>query len=156
MNQEDYERIRLYLKQYTDCKSRQNELKRRREQLEIELRNPLKGSGYSSMPSGRKTSEGAAAIVLMIAEIEDDILVQHEDMVKRLLEITQVISEVPSETRGRRILELRYIDGCRWENICKKMYISRRQAQRDEKVALDRLLSMGWVQERIEKYIAAS
>lgn len=156
MEREEYEKIRLYLKQYTDCRNRQNELKRRRAQLEIELRNPLQSSGYSAMPSGRRLSEGAASVVLMIAEIEDDILMEHEEMVRRLLEITQVINEVPSGTRGRRILELRYIDGCRWETICKKMYISRRQAQRDERAAFDRLLAMGWVRQRIEKYIAAS
>lgn len=149
----DYERIRLYLGQYTACKRRKRELQQRRAELEEEMKNPLQSNGYSAMPSGRKIGEGAASVVLMIAEIEDDILLQHEQMVKRLLEITKVIGEVPSGTRGRNILELRYIDGYRWEVICKKMYISRRQAQRDEKAALDRLLSMGWVRERVDKFI---
>ena len=118
---EEYERIRLYLGQYTACKRRKKELKRRREDLEEEMKNPLQAAGYSAMPSGRKLSDGAASIPLMIAQIEDDLLAEQELMTKRLFEITQVIGEVPSHTRGRSILEHRYIDGYGMKTICRKM-----------------------------------
>lgn len=153
---EEYEKIRLYLGQYTACKRRKKELKRRREDLEEEMKNPLQAAGYSAMPSGRKLSDGAASIPLMIAQIEDDLLAEQELMTKRLFEITQVISEVPSETRGRSILEFRFIDGMGWKTVCKKMYISKSQGLRDEQKALDRLLDMEWVRNRVEEYIEAS
>ena len=153
---EEYERIRLYLGQYTACKRRKKELKRRREDLEEEMKNPLQAAGYSAMPSGRKLSDGAASIPLMIAQIEDDLLAEQELMTKRLFEITQVIGEVPSHTRGRSILEHRYIDGYGMKTICRKMFISRSQANRDECAALDRLLDMEWVRERVDKFIEAS
>ena len=108
------------------------------------------------MPSGRKLSDGAASIPLMIAQIEDDLLAEQELMTKRLFEITQVISEVPSETRGRSILEFRFIDGMGWKTVCKKMYIIKSQGLRDEQKALDRLLDMEWVRNRVEEYIEAS
>lgn len=153
---EEYENIKLYLGQYTACKRRKKELKRRRAELEEEMKNPLQSAGYSAMPSGRKLSDGAASIPLMIAQIEDDLLAEQELMTKRLFEITQVINEVPSTTRGRSILEFRYIDGWGMKTICKKMFISRMQANRDERMALDRLLDMEWVRDRVEKFLDAS
>lgn len=153
---EEYERIRLYLGQYTACKRRKKELKRRREDLEEEMKNPLQAAGYSAMPSGRKLSDGAASIPLMIAQIEDDLFAEQELMTKRLFEITQVISEVPGETRGRSILEFRFIDGMGWKTVCKRMYISKSQGLRDEQKALDWLLDMEWVRKRVDEYIEAS
>ena len=153
---EEYEKIRLYLGQYTACKRRKKELKRRREDLEEEMKNPLQAVGYSAMPSGRKLSDGAASIPLMIAQIEDDLLAEQELMTKRLFEIIQVIGEVQSHTRGRSILEHRYIDGYGMKTICRKMFISKSQANRDECAALDRLLDMEWVRERVDKFIEAS
>ncbi len=53
------------------------------------------------------------------------------------LRIVQELIDGVSAPEGRELLELRYLCGCKWEDVAARMHYERRQSQRIHKAALE-------------------
>jgi hypothetical protein len=65
-----------------------------------------------------------------------------------------ILDYLDPNSRGRQILEYKYIDGFTWYTISKKMYLSRPQCFRSRDEALADLLEYKRVQKILEDYAA--
>ena len=95
---------------------------RRKKQLEelqalaTSMGSPSTGDRVQSSPSGDKMS----GIVARWVDLEQDIAVMIDDLVNLKNRIIGEIYQLDDE-RYIRILEMRYVDGDRWEQIAKDM-----------------------------------
>lgn len=145
-----------YLSQYRKCIDRKKSLEGRRRDIIKEFDNPLKGVSYDGMPHGSGESLGCAALSFRLDEINTRIKDQMEKSVKVLAEIMDVIEFLPENSTERAIVEHRYIDRFRWEQICKVEHISRTPATRYWKKGLYQLLEFKKVQKILREYEKAT
>lgn len=153
---EDAVLLDRYLGQYKKCIERKKSLERRRNDIIKEFDNPLKGISYDGMPHGSGESLGCAALSFRLDEINTRIKEQMEKSVKVLAEIMDVIEFLPENSTERAIIEHRYIDRFRWEQICKVEHISRTPATRYWKKGLYQLLEFKKVQKILWDYEKAT
>lgn len=145
-----------YLSQYRKCIERKKSLEGRRNDIIKEFDNPLKGISYDGMPHGSGESLGCAVLSFRLDEINTRIKEQMEKSVKVLAEIMDVIDFLPENSTERAIVEHRYIDRFRWEQICKTEHISRTPATRYWKKGLYQLLEFKKVQRILREYEKAT
>lgn len=141
-----------YLSQYRKYIDRKKSLEGRRREIIKEFDNPLKGVSYDGMPHGSGESLGCAALSFRLDEINTRIKDQMEKSVKVLVEIMDVIEFLPEDSIERAILEHRYIDRFKWEQICKVEHISRTPANRYWKKGLYQLLKFKKVNKILKDY----
>lgn len=142
-----------YLSQYSKYIDRKKSLEGRRKELVQEFNNPLKGVFYDGMPHGSGKSLGCAALSFRLDEINTRIKDQMEKSAKVLVEIMDIIEFLPENSTERAIVEHRYIDRFRWEQICKVEHISRTPATRYWKKGLYQLLDFKKVQKILRDYV---
>lgn len=107
---------------YRSIKKELNDLEKRIEELRKDARSP-KGISYSDMPRGR--GEPISAQQRYIEQLEELSNMYEErkaKLVKTQIAIERAISSLPSELR--LLMQYRYIDGMRWEEIAEIMHIS--------------------------------
>lgn len=129
-----------FLASYRLARLRLEKLKVRHRTLIEDMETPLKGAKYDSMPSNDAASEGAAAIIYKIAEIEGKIKEQCQTMSLYCVKVMEILDFLPDTSEGKLILELRYIDGMELIDICENICKSRSSCYRQEIQALDELL----------------
>lgn len=124
---DDREAVKDYLQRYHMAKERKRILERRHADLTRELEEPTAGGGYRTMPSskGGKRTEGAVSVVFRLAEVEERIEQQRQDMGKTLLEVMDLVDLLPPNAMERTVVELRHIDCLKWEQICREIHMSR-------------------------------
>lgn len=147
--EQERDALRHYLAGYRVARVRLNHLKARHEALEEDMKTPLKGAKYDSMPSSGGASEGAASIIYRIADIEDRIKVQCNLMSVQCVRAMDILDFLDEDSPQRLVLELRYIDGMNWYDISESVCISRSSCHRTERQALDALLKFDRVREII-------
>mgnify|MGYP001279557539 FL=1 len=107
---------------YRSIKKELNDLEKRIEELRKDARSP-KGISYSDMPRGR--SEPIPSQQRYIEQLEklSDLYEERKaKLVETQIAIERAISSLPSELR--LLMQYRYIDGMRWEEIAEIMHIS--------------------------------
>lgn len=107
---------------YRSIKKELNDLEKRIDELRKNARSP-KGISYSDMPRGR--GEPISAQQRYIEQLEELSNMYEErkaKLVKTQIAIERAISSLPSELR--LLMQYRYIDGMRWEEIAEIMHIS--------------------------------
>lgn len=107
-----------YLKSYNCCKQRKKMLEKRRQQILLDFRSPLKNINFSGMPKAKGVvGEGSAALPLQLDEIDVRIRENIEDVKKEYIRLNEVLNFLELNSIGRIILEYRYIDSLHWWKI---------------------------------------
>ena len=144
-----------YLGRYINAVHRRRSLERRLKLICQEMDRPIGGMDYSPVNvSSGGISSGSAAFTLRKSEIESRIAEQKRQAETDILSIMDILDYLDPNSRGRQILEYKYIDGFTWYVISKKMYLSRPQCFRSRDEALADLLEYKRVQKILEDYAA--
>ena len=107
-----------YLKSYNCCKQRKKMLEKRRQQILLDFRSPLKNINFGGMPKAKGiVGEGSAALPLQLDEIDIRIRENIEDVRKEYIRLNEVLNFLELKSIGRIILEYRYIDSLHWWKI---------------------------------------
>lgn len=143
-----------YLYQYRDCLRKKKTLERRKEEIKKEFECPLHGVHYDGMPHASGVSVGAAAISFRLDEIETKISEQMEKTAKVLTDTMSIIDflEDDGHLLSKEVIEDKYIDGMRWDEICKETNTSKSMAVRHWKAGLYRLLEFKKVGKILKEY----
>ena len=145
-----------YLDQYALCRHKKLQLEHRKQEILTEFDYPISGIKYDGMPKGNKLSDSSANLAIKldekVAEIETKILKQKEKTAQILLEVMSVIECLPLYSRERDILELKFIDSLKWEDVCKVVSMSRSAAYKYFKDGLSKLLTFEKVQKILEEF----
>nr|DAH03590.1 MAG TPA: Protein of unknown function (DUF1492) [Caudoviricetes sp.] len=145
--------LEWYLGKMYRAKLRKHQLNRRLQEINDELNSPIGGKGYSAMPrSSGGVSQGAASIVMRIAEIEDRIEDQKNTIANAMLKVMDIMDYLPINTMERYILELRYIDCLSWKRIQEEAHMTRNPCNNYRNSALHILLQ----NKRVKKIIKDS
>lgn len=130
--------------------------KRRKKQLEIRLLeinaerdSPIGGQGYDPLPRSGGNNEGAAGILMKLADIEDRIYEQKAKADKSMVNVATILNFLPEESMEREICELRHIDGHEWGEIAEGIPMSKSQCHRIHKAAMYELLEFNYVKELV-------
>lgn len=135
------EAVKEYLQQYHTAQKKKHILEERHRTLSNELRAPAPGSAFRTMPRSRPAqTDGAVSVVFRIAEVEDRIDDQREDMTKAVLHVMDLIDLLPQNSTERTVVEMRHIDCKGWDQIARDIYMSRSSVINYYNAALDQLL----------------
>lgn len=135
------EAVKRYLQQYHTAQQKRRILEDRHRTLSSELRAPAAGSPFRTMPTSKPVkTDGAVSVVFRIAEVEDRIEEQREEMAKAVLHVMDLIDLLPQNSTERTVVELRHIDCMAWDKIAETIYMSRSNVFNYYNAALDTLL----------------
>ena len=128
-----------YLKSYNCCKQRKKTLEKRRQQILLDFRSPLKNINFGGMPKAKGiVGEGSAALPLQLDEID--------------IRINEVLNFLELNDMGRIVLEYRYIDSLPWWRIEQLEKKSKTFLVYSWRKALYKLLEFPKVKRLVEDY----
>jgi hypothetical protein len=134
------EAMKNYLQQYHAAKQKKQILEERRRTLSADLRGPSTSPAYKATPSAKPVyPDGAGAVVLRIAEVEDRLEEQRAEMVKAVQNVMDMIDLLPAGSTERTVVEMRHIDCKPWDRIAREIYMSRSAVFNYYNAALDML-----------------
>lgn len=149
---EDKAALKKYLSQVYLARKRKRQLEERLKYIKQEVTGPIGGKGYSPLPNhGSTISAGAASYVYRLAEIEQRIYDQRDQVEMSILKVMDIMDFLPEQSTERMILELRYVDCKRWEQITKEMNLTRTPCNDYFNKALELLLSFRKVQKIVQE-----
>ena len=121
------ELLKNYLNRYNKTKNRIRELEKTHNTILTDSQFPQYSTGYKEFPRVQSSgiSEGAASFSLKLSEIEDRIAEQKNQLSNLIIEILDILNYLPPDSEERSLLELKYIQNKRCEDICAALYISR-------------------------------
>ena len=137
------------LGQYVRAKRRKKQLEVRLLEINAERDSPIGGQGYDPLPRSGGNSEGAAGILMKLADIEDRIHEQKAKADKSMVSVATILNFLPEESMEREICELRHIDGHEWGEIAEGIPMSKSQCHRIHKAAMYELLEFNYVKELV-------
>lgn len=149
------EAIKQYLQQYNAAKSKKHILEDRYHTLAEELKSPAPGSRFRTVPaSHRANPDGSVSVVFRIAEVEERIDDQREEMAKAVLHVMDLIDLLPQNSMERTVVELRHIDCKSWEQIAREVYMSRSAVFNYYNAALERLMKYKRTRKLVKDFMA--
>lgn len=137
------------LGQYVRAKRRKKQLGIRLLEINAERDSPIGGQGYDPLPRSGGNNEGAAGILMKLADIEDRIYEQKAKADKSMVNVATILNFLPEESMEREICELRHIDGHEWGEIAEGIPMSKSQCHRIHKAAMYELLEFNYVKELV-------
>ena len=137
------------LGQYVRAKRRKKQLEVRLLEINAERDSPIGGQGYDPLPRSGGNNEGAAGILMKLADIEDRIYEQKAKADKSMVNVATILNFLPEESMEREICELRHIDGHEWGEIAEGIPMSKSQCHRIPKAAMYELLEFNYVKELV-------
>lgn len=137
------------LGQYVRAKRRKKQLEVRLLEINAERDSPIGGQGYDPLPRSGGNNEGAAGILMKLADIEDRIYEQKAKADKSMVNVATILNFLPEESMEREICELRHIDGHEWGEIAEGIPMSKSQCHRIHKTAMYELLEFNYVKELV-------
>lgn len=102
--------LKWMLEQIIRAKKRKVQLEERLIRINAERNAPIGSPGYQPLPRNGGKNEGAASIVLKLAEIEDRIYAQREEVEESIVRVMDILDFLPVNSVEREICELKYID----------------------------------------------
>jgi len=146
--------LKRYLSQYYICKKKKSLLERRLKEVNIELKQPIGGVGYSQVPRSQTNavSLGSASIIFRIAEIEERIANQKDIVSMAMLKTMDIMDFLPETSTERMILELRHIDCVSWEQVVKDTSLTRTPCNNYYNKGIDKLMEYKKVRRIIDTY----
>ena len=117
---------------------------------------PIGGCGYKPTPHSRTNtiSDKSASFMIRMAEIEERILDEKNLEAKYMLEAMEIMDYLGKETLERRILECKYIDVERMEQIASREHMSRKSCYQHLNSGIQKLIQFKKVRAVIEKEYA--
>lgn len=132
--------LKWLLEQIIRAKKRKEQLEDRLIKINEERNAPIGGPGYQPLPRNEGKNEGAASIVLKLAEIEDRIFAQKEEVDEAIVRVMDILECLPASSVEREICELKYIDMKSGRQIEDQIPMSHSQVSVHFNRALDMLL----------------
>lgn len=154
MTEEDYKKtLKEYLGRYADASARKNQLEKRLWSIQEEMDTPIGGCGYKPTPHSRTNtiSDKSASFMLRMADIEERILDEKNLEAKCMLEVMEIMDYLGKETLERRILECKYIDVERMEQIASREHMSRKSCYQYMNRGIQELIQFKKVRAILEK-----
>lgn len=149
------EAVKKYLQQYHVAKNKKHILEDRHRVLAEELKSPVPGSRFRTVPASRPVNpDGSVSVVFRIAEVEERIDDQREEMAKAVLHVMDIIDLLPRNSMERTVVELRHIDCKSWEQIAREVYMSRSAVFNYYNAALEHLVQYKRTRKLVEDYMA--
>jgi len=148
---DDMKTLDNYMGQYRRCVIERNALRSRKKTLLYEFNNPEQVSKKRKAAQESEEAE-SVSISVRVEKINKRINEQVKESEKVLLLIMDMIDFLPEHSSERLVIEHRYIDRYSWEKIEDYCYISRSQAIRYWKQALEILLEYPKVQKTLSDY----
>lgn len=146
--------LKEYLNQYYAGHIKRSQLERRLKNIQKEMNTPIGGYGYSPVNYGgtNKVGTGAASFVYRMSEIETRIEEQKKQAEKALLKVMDIMDFLEENSTERMLLELRFIDCKRWEEIEQELHLSRRSLFHYQDKGLEKLLTFKKVRQILKEY----
>lgn len=149
------EAIKRYLQQYRVARQKKQILEDRHRVLANELNAPAPGSAFRTMPTSHPAkTDGAVSVVFRIAEVEERIDKQREEMAAAVLQVMDLIDLLPQNSMERTVVELRHIDCKSWERIASELYLSRSAIFNYYNNALETLLEYKRTRKLVADFVA--
>lgn len=157
MTEEEYKKtLKEYLGRYADARARKKQLEKRLRNIQEEMDTPIGGCGYKPTPHSRTNtiSDKSASFMLRMAEIEERIMEEKNLESRYMLEVMEIMDYLGKETVERRILECKYIDVERMEQIASREHMSRKSCYQYLNRGIQELIQFKKVRAVIEKEYA--
>lgn len=142
--------LKWLLDQIKRAENHKRQLDERLKRINAERAMPVGGIGYDPMPRNSGTGEGAASIVLKLADIEDRIYEQKSEIEKAIVRVMDILDYLPVNSLEREICELRFIDLKKWEVIEAEIPMSHTQCNKIFNDALNTLLSFPRIRKMVD------
>lgn len=143
--------LKWLLEQIFRAENQKRDLEERLLRISEERNAPIGGVGYDPMPRSSGTGNGAASILFKLADVEERIYSQKEEVEKCIVRVMDILEYLPVTSVERRICELRYIDMKPWGEIAKRIPMSRSQCHRRCNEGLEKILSHSRIQKMVQE-----
>ena len=147
---QDAQVLKWMLGQVYRAEKRKRQLDERLARIAAERDAPIGGQGYDPMPRNGSCGTGAASILFKLAEIEDRIYAQKEEIDKTIVRVMDILDYLPINSVEREICDLRHIDMKKWAEIQDEIPMSRSQVHKTYQKAINMLLSFPRVMKMVE------
>ena len=133
--------LKWMLEQRYRARKRKIVLEKRLQNINREKSEEIGGPGYQPLPRSRQPEEntGAAGITFRMAEIEDRIYQQQEEVEKAIIQTMDILEYLPDGSVERDICEKRHIDNMAWREIEESIPMSHSQTYKHYAQALETL-----------------
>lgn len=151
MEAQDEQILKWMLGQIYRAEKRKKQLDERLMRINEERNAPIGGQGYEPMPRASSIGNGAASILLKIAEIEERIYQQRTEIEKSIVRVMDILDFLPIDSIGREICELRHIDMMKWKEIEEEIPMSHSQVNKNYQKAIRQLLSFSKIRQMVNE-----
>lgn len=142
--------LKWLLEQIMRAERRKRQLEERLIRISEERNSPIGSPGYQPLPRNGGGNDGAASIIFKMAEIEERIYAQREEIEKAIARVMDILECLPVTSVEREICELKYIDMKSGRQIEEQIPMSHSQVSVHYNRALDMLLKDARVREMCE------
>lgn len=143
--------LKWLLEQIFRAENHKKDLEERLLRINEERNAPIGGMGYDPLPRSSGTGNGAASILFKLADVEERIYAQKEEVEKCIVRVMDILEYLPVNSLERRICELRYLDMKPWGEISKRIPMSRSQCHRRCNEGLEKILSHSRIQKMVQE-----
>ena len=149
-DREKVEILKWLLDQIKRAENHKRQLDERLRRINLDRAMPVGGIGYDPMPRSSGTGDGAASIVLKLADIEDRIYEQKKEIEKAIVRVMDILDYLPVNSLEREICELRFIDLKKWDAIEAEIPMSHTQCNKVFNDALNKLLGFPRIRKMVD------
>ena len=141
MEREDAREIlKWMLGQVRRAEQHKKELMERLERINEDRKHPIKAVGYDPMPRSAGIGDGAASILLKLADIEERIYDQRTEIENSTVQVMDIIDFIPQSDTARRIFELRHLDCLNFQDVADAIPMSKSRTYEIYNETIDKLL----------------
>ena len=141
MEREDAREIlKWMLGQVRRAEQHKKELMERLERINEDRKHPIKAVGYDPMPRSAGIGDGAASILLKLADIEERIYDQRTEIENSIVQVMDIIDFIPQSDTARRIFELRHLDCLNFQDVADAIPMSKSRTYEIYNETIDKLL----------------
>lgn len=141
MEREDAREIlKWMLGQVRRAEQHKKELMERLERINEDRKHPIKAVGYDPMPRSAGIGDGAASILLKLADIEERIYDQRTEIENSIVQVMDIIDFIPQSDTARRIFELRHLDCLNFQDVADVIPMSKSRTYEIYNETIDKLL----------------
>ena len=146
--------LKWILRRVDRARRHRRELEERLERIRAERESPIGSPGYEPLPRVMEPGNGAASIILKIADIEDRLYEQKEELEEAYVQVMDIIDFIPQPEPARRIFELYHLDGLRFNQVAEAIPMSRSRAYEIYDETINGLLGIQRVQDMVKEFEA--
>ena len=141
MEREDAREIlKWMLGQVRRAEQHKKELMERLERINEDRKHPIKAVGYDPTPRSAGIGDGAASILLKLADIEERIYDQRTEIENSIVQVMDIIDFIPQSDTARRIFELRHLDCLNFQDVADAIPMSKSRTYEIYNETIDKLL----------------